>query len=96
MALVTQPVASAGERSPDQAKNPDAAEVEELKRRLAELETLVSGLAPKKAARKKKQPLYWQRITRLPKVPLRFPFRHQYTDWQHHAPFFFAAGHGSK
>jgi polyhydroxyalkanoate synthesis repressor PhaR len=51
---VTPSVASAGERSPDQAKNPHAAEVEELKRRLAELETLVSDLAPKKAARKKK------------------------------------------
>src|SRR5579863_3993488 len=51
---VTPPVATAGERSPDQAQNPDAAEVEELKRRLAELETLVSDLAPKKAARKKK------------------------------------------
>ena len=50
----TAPVAGAGGRSPDQAKNPDAAEVEGLKRRLAELETLVSGLAPKKAARKKK------------------------------------------
>jgi len=50
---VTPAVASEGERSPDQAKNPDAAEVEEMKRRLAELETLVSGLAPKKAARKK-------------------------------------------
>jgi hypothetical protein len=48
------PVASAGERSPGEAKNPDAAEVEELKRRLAELETLVSGLAPKKATRRKK------------------------------------------
>ena len=48
------PVSSAGERSPNQAKNPDAAEVDELKRRLAELETLVSNLAPKKAARKKK------------------------------------------
>jgi polyhydroxyalkanoate synthesis repressor PhaR len=48
------PVASAGERSPDQAKNPEAAEVDELRRRLAELEILVSGLAPKKAARKKK------------------------------------------
>ena len=34
------PVSSAGERSPNQAKNPDAAEVDELKRRLAELETL--------------------------------------------------------
>jgi polyhydroxyalkanoate synthesis repressor PhaR len=44
----------AGGRSTDQSKSPDAAEVEELKRRLAELETLVSGLAPKKAARKKK------------------------------------------
>ena len=51
---VTPPVASAGERSTDQTTNPDAAEVDELKRRLAELETLVSGLAPKKAARKKK------------------------------------------
>jgi hypothetical protein len=51
---VTPPVASAGERSRDQAKSPNAPEVEELKRRLAELETLVSGLAPKKAARKKK------------------------------------------
>jgi polyhydroxyalkanoate synthesis repressor PhaR len=36
------------------ATHSDAREVEELKRRLAELETLVSGLAPKKAARKKK------------------------------------------
>ena len=48
------PVASAGERSPGQAKNPEAAEVDELKQRLAELETLVSKLAPKKATRKKK------------------------------------------
>jgi polyhydroxyalkanoate synthesis repressor PhaR len=51
---VPPPVTSAGEGGPDQAKNPEAAEVDELKRRLAELETLVSGLAPKKAARKKK------------------------------------------
>ena len=50
----TPPVASATERSSDQAKNTEAAEVDKLKRRLAELETLVSKLAPKKAARKKK------------------------------------------
>ena len=50
---VTSP-ASAGGHSPDQAKNRNSAEVEELKRRLAELETVVSGLAPKKATRKKK------------------------------------------
>ena len=49
-----QPVASAGEGSTQQTKNPEAAEVDELKRRLAELETLVSGLGPKKSARKKK------------------------------------------
>jgi polyhydroxyalkanoate synthesis repressor PhaR len=48
------PVASAGDRSPDQAKKLEAAEVDELRRRLAELETLVSDLAPKKAARKRK------------------------------------------
>jgi polyhydroxyalkanoate synthesis repressor PhaR len=51
---MTPPVASAGKRSPNQAQKTDPAEVDELKRRLAELETLVSGLAPKKAARKKK------------------------------------------
>jgi polyhydroxyalkanoate synthesis repressor PhaR len=50
----TPPIASADDRSPDQAKKPDAAEVDELKRRLAELETLVSKIAPKKAARRKK------------------------------------------
>jgi len=50
----TPPVASAAERNPDQTKNPEAAEVDELKRRLAELETFVSKLVPKKAARKKK------------------------------------------
>jgi polyhydroxyalkanoate synthesis repressor PhaR len=48
------PVASSVERGPDQTNNPEAAEVDELKRRLAELETLVSEIAPKKAARKKK------------------------------------------
>jgi polyhydroxyalkanoate synthesis repressor PhaR len=48
------PIASAGDRSPGHAKKLEAAEVDELKRRLAELETLVSDLAPKKAARKKK------------------------------------------
>ena len=53
-APVTSPPASASGRSPAQAKKTDAGEVEELKQRLAELETLVSGLAPKKAARKKK------------------------------------------
>jgi polyhydroxyalkanoate synthesis repressor PhaR len=51
---VTSSAASAGGRSRNQSKNPDATEVDELKRRLAELETLVSNLAPKKAARKKK------------------------------------------
>ena len=51
---VTPPVASAGEDGQEQTKNPEAAEVDELKRRLAELETLVSKLAPNKAARKKK------------------------------------------
>jgi polyhydroxyalkanoate synthesis repressor PhaR len=50
----TPPVGIAGNRSRDPAKKPEAAEVDELKRRLAELETLVSGLAPKKAPRKKK------------------------------------------
>jgi polyhydroxyalkanoate synthesis repressor PhaR len=50
----TPPVASAGERGGGQAKKPEAAEVDELKQRLAELETLVSKLAPKKATRKKK------------------------------------------
>jgi polyhydroxyalkanoate synthesis repressor PhaR len=48
------PVASAGKRSPNQAQKTEATEVDGLKRRLAELETLVSGLAPKKAAREKK------------------------------------------
>ena len=48
------PVGHARNRSRDPAKKPEAAEVDELKRRLAELETLVSGLAPKKAPRKKK------------------------------------------
>jgi len=51
---VPEPVASAGKGSTNQPKNPEAGEVDELKRRLAELETLVSGLAPKKAARKKR------------------------------------------
>jgi polyhydroxyalkanoate synthesis repressor PhaR len=50
----TPPFASVDERSPDQAKKPEAVEVDELKQRLAELETLVSKLAPKKATRKKK------------------------------------------
>ena len=50
----TPPVASADVRSPDHAKKPEAAEVDELKRRLAELEALVSNIAPKKAARTKK------------------------------------------
>ena len=50
----TPPVASADDRSSDQAKRPGAGEVDELKQRLAELETLVSKLAPKKATRKKK------------------------------------------
>jgi polyhydroxyalkanoate synthesis repressor PhaR len=50
----TPPVARGEELSPDQAKKPEAAEVDELKQRLAELETLVSKLAPKKATRKKK------------------------------------------
>jgi polyhydroxyalkanoate synthesis repressor PhaR len=45
---------SAGEDTTRQAKSPESGEVDELKRRLAELETLVSGLAPKKSARKKK------------------------------------------
>lgn len=51
---VPEPDASAGKGRTNQPKNPEAGEVDELKRRLAELETLVSGLAPKKAARKKK------------------------------------------
>jgi polyhydroxyalkanoate synthesis repressor PhaR len=51
---VPRPGPSAGEGNPHQANNPESGEVDELKRRLAELETLVSGLAPKKSARKKK------------------------------------------
>ena len=51
---VPEPRTSAGTGTSRQAKNPESGEVEELKQRLAELETLVSGLAPKKAARKKK------------------------------------------
>ena len=51
---VPQPDTTAGETSAHQAENPATGEVDELKRRLAELETLVSGLAPKKAARKKR------------------------------------------
>lgn len=49
-----EPGTSAGKGTARQAKNPESGEVEELKRKLAELETLVSGLAPKKSARKKK------------------------------------------
>ena len=48
------PGTSAGQGTAHLAKNPESGEVEELKRRLAELETLVSGLAPKKSARKKR------------------------------------------
>jgi polyhydroxyalkanoate synthesis repressor PhaR len=51
---VSHPGPNASEATPHQAKNPESGEVDELKRRLAELETLVSGLAPKKSARKKK------------------------------------------
>ncbi len=46
--------AKAGESSAQQDKKPEALEVDELKHRLAELETLVSRLSPRKAARKKK------------------------------------------
>lgn len=49
-----EPSTSAGKGTLHQAKHPESREVEELKRRLAELETLVSKLAPKKSARKKK------------------------------------------
>lgn len=51
---VAEPGASAGKGSARQAKNSESGEVEELRQRLAELETLVSGLAPKKLVRKKK------------------------------------------
>jgi polyhydroxyalkanoate synthesis repressor PhaR len=51
---VPEPRTSAGEGTAHQAKNPEPGEVNELKRRLAELETLVSGLTPKKPTRKKK------------------------------------------
>ncbi len=53
-ASATRPAGRAGKRSPDQANSLETAEVDELKRRLAELETQVSGLAPKKSARKRK------------------------------------------
>jgi polyhydroxyalkanoate synthesis repressor PhaR len=46
--------AEAGESSAQQGKKPEAIEVDELKHRLAELETLVSKLSPGKAARKKR------------------------------------------
>jgi polyhydroxyalkanoate synthesis repressor PhaR len=51
---VPEPGESADKGTARQAKNPEAGEVDELKRRLAELETLVSGLAPTKSARKNK------------------------------------------
>jgi polyhydroxyalkanoate synthesis repressor PhaR len=49
-----QPDTNDGDGATQQAKNPESGEVDELKRRLEELESLVSGLAPKKSARKKK------------------------------------------
>ena len=51
---VSRSAAGAAEGTSHQAKHPETEEVDELRRRLAELETLVSGLAPKKAARKKR------------------------------------------
>ena len=49
-----QPDTNVRDGATQKAKNPESGEVNELKRRLAELESLVSGLAPKKSARKKK------------------------------------------
>ncbi len=49
-----QPVPSGAKRGTHKARNSDAREVKELKRRLAELETLVSRISPKKAPSKKK------------------------------------------
>jgi hypothetical protein len=51
---VSQPTPPAGKRRPQGAKDSDDGEVRELKERLAELETIVSKLAPKKAPRKRK------------------------------------------
>ena len=47
-------VATAGGSRTGRAENPEPDDVDELKRRVAELETLVSTLTPKKAPRKKK------------------------------------------
>jgi polyhydroxyalkanoate synthesis repressor PhaR len=52
--LGPQSVPSGDRRSVHKPMNPDAGEVDELKRRLAALESLVSRLSPKKAPRKKK------------------------------------------
>lgn len=50
----SQPVAPAVESRTRRAENPEPDDVDELKRRVAELETLVSTLAPKKARQRKK------------------------------------------
>jgi polyhydroxyalkanoate synthesis regulator protein len=50
----SQSTPTAGKHRPPVAKDPNAEEVRDLKERLAELETIVSRLAPKRATRKKK------------------------------------------
>ena len=48
-----QPAPSGAKRGTHKATNPDTTEVNELNRRLAELETFVSGISPKKTPGKK-------------------------------------------
>jgi hypothetical protein len=52
--MEAQPIAQAAKRSASRAKDPNAEQVAELKQRLAELETVVAKLSPKKAPRKKR------------------------------------------